>query len=158
MSLSRRRFLKRVSAALAGPLALGAAGCEGEGGPPEGWVKAGPLAGLDPDRYAPRRVRMVPELDGGYLATVYLRRARAGSETVVALSDRCTHLGCPVRFVAASRRFVCPCHGGVFGFRGGRLGGPPQRDLDRYPAEVHDGQVYLGPRIRSRGPAGPAGV
>ena len=45
----------------------------------------------------------------------------------VALSSRCMHLGCPVRFVAAAARFICPCHGGVYDFRGMVAGGPPVR-------------------------------
>ena len=31
----------------------------------------------------------------------------------VAISTRCAHLGCPVRYVETSQRFICPCHGGV---------------------------------------------
>ena len=38
----------------------------------------------------------------------------------IALSSRCMHLGCPVRYVAAAERFICPCHGGVYDFRGMR--------------------------------------
>ena len=36
----------------------------------------------------------------------------------IALSNRCAHLGCPVRWVAPAQRFVCPCHGGVYTLRG----------------------------------------
>jgi Rieske Fe-S protein len=25
-------------------------------------------------------------------------------------SSRCMHLGCPVRYVVAAQRFICPCH------------------------------------------------
>ena len=35
----------------------------------------------------------------------------------IAISTRCMHLGCPVRFVEAAERFICPCHGGVYDFR-----------------------------------------
>jgi menaquinol-cytochrome c reductase iron-sulfur subunit len=64
----------------------------------------------------------------------------------VALSSRCMHLGCPVRYVAAAERFICPCHGGVYNFRGEVAGGPPVRPLDRFYTLVHDGYVYIGPR------------
>jgi Rieske Fe-S protein len=64
----------------------------------------------------------------------------------IALSSRCMHLGCPVRYVQAAERFICPCHGGVYNFRGLVAGGPPVRPLDRFYTYVHNGYVYLGPR------------
>jgi Rieske Fe-S protein len=75
----------------------------------------------------------------------YLRRGRAGEPPVVALAGRCTHLGCPTRFVEGSRKFICPCHGGIFGFDGVVEGGPPVRPLAPWDARVHDGSVYLAP-------------
>src|SRR5205085_7647158 len=64
----------------------------------------------------------------------------------VALSSRCMHLGCPVRYVSAAERFICPCHGGVYDFRGMVAGGPPVRPLDRFYTRVNNGQVEVGPR------------
>ncbi|HEY1716049.1 MAG TPA: ubiquinol-cytochrome c reductase iron-sulfur subunit [Solirubrobacteraceae bacterium] len=66
----------------------------------------------------------------------------------VALSSRCMHLGCPVRFVAAAQRFICPCHGGVYDFRGMVAGGPPVRPLDRFYTRLNKatGLVEIGPR------------
>ena len=46
------------------------------------------------------------------------------------------HLGCPVRFVEAAERFICPCHGGVYDFLGEVDGGPPVRPLDRFYTRV----------------------
>ena len=57
--------------------------------------------------------------------------ARTRSE-IVAVSNRCAHLGCPVRFVEAAGNFICPCHGGVYDFQGKRIGGPPVRPLDHF--------------------------
>jgi menaquinol-cytochrome c reductase iron-sulfur subunit len=51
-----------------------------------------------------------------------------------------------VRFVPASARFICPCHGGVYDFTGSVSGGPPVRPLDRFYTRVRDGQVEVGPR------------
>ena len=65
----------------------------------------------------------------------------------VALSSRCMHLGCPVRYVEAAERFICPCHGGVYNFRGEVAGGPPVRPLDRFYTLEHDGYVYIGPAV-----------
>ncbi len=66
----------------------------------------------------------------------------------VALSSRCMHLGCPVRYVAAAQRFICPCHGGVYDFRGMVAGGPPVRPLDRFYTRLNKatGLVEIGPR------------
>jgi len=66
----------------------------------------------------------------------------------VALSDRCMHLGCPVRYVQAAERFICPCHGGVYDFRGMVAGGPPVRPLDRFYTRLnpHTNLVEIGPR------------
>ena len=91
--------------------------------------------------------------------TVYVRRydtnrdkpspSDKGKEPIpyIALSSRCAHLGCPVRYVAASERFICPCHGGVYKFDGGVDGGPPVRPLDRFETRVKAGRVQLGPRF-----------
>ena len=46
----------------------------------------------------------------------------------------------------AAGNFICPCHGGVYGFLGERIGGPPVRPLDRFQTRVTDGQVEIGPR------------
>jgi len=64
----------------------------------------------------------------------------------IAISTRCAHLGCPVRFVQAAGNFICPCHGGVYGFVGERIGGPPVRPLDRFQTRITNGQVEVGPR------------
>ena len=64
----------------------------------------------------------------------------------VAISTRCAHLGCPVRFVEAAGNFICPCHGGVYDFQGKVIGGPPVRPLDRFQTRVRNGQVEIGPR------------
>lgn len=83
--------------------------------------------------------------------TVYVRK---GSEDLgedpseyVAVSTRCAHLGCPVRFYKAAGTFICPCHGGVYDFEGKVIGGPPVRPLDRFQTRVVDGQVEVGPRF-----------
>jgi nitrite reductase/ring-hydroxylating ferredoxin subunit len=68
-------------------------------------------------------------------------------DRVIAISSRCVHVGCPVRWVAASETFVCPCHGGVYDFRGLQIGGPPPRPLDRFYTLIRGGQVFVGPRF-----------
>jgi len=66
----------------------------------------------------------------------------------VAMSDRCTHLGCRVRYVedieeAAGPGFFCPCHNGVFDEAGGIVAGPVPAPLDRLQTKVEDGQLFV---------------
>lgn len=62
---------------------------------------------------------------------------------VVALSEKCTHLGCGVPFCDSSGRFECPCHGTVFSRGGDYLAGPAPRGMDKYPVEEVDGLLYI---------------
>ena len=55
----------------------------------------------------------------------------------------CAHLGCPVRWFAQSRLFMCPCHGGVYHEDGSRASGPPPRGLFQYEYEVRQGQLWV---------------
>jgi hypothetical protein len=49
--------------------------------------------------------------------------------------------------VRDANNFICPCHGGVYGFEGEVIGGPPVRPLDRFQTRVsRAGQVEVGPR------------
>ncbi|GAA4012076.1 FAD-dependent oxidoreductase [Allokutzneria multivorans] len=56
-------------------------------------------------------------------------RDRAG--VVHAVSLRCTHLGCLVRFNGAERSWDCPCHGSRFDVDGAVLEGPATKPLPR---------------------------
>ena len=48
----------------------------------------------------------------------------------------CAHLGCPVRWFAESKLFLCPCHGGAYYEDGGRASGPPERGLFEYEHRI----------------------
>jgi Rieske Fe-S protein len=50
---------------------------------------------------------------------------------VHAVSLRCTHMGCLLRFNAAERSWDCPCHGSRFGIDGEVLEGPAVHPLER---------------------------
>ena len=83
-------------------------------------------------------------------STVYIRRGSPdlgeSPDEFIAISTRCAHLGCPVRFVEAAGNFICPCHGGVYDFEGGVIGGPPVRPLDRFQTRVVGDTLEVGPR------------
>ena len=65
----------------------------------------------------------------------------------IAISNRCAHLGCPVRYIDAAKSFICPCHGGTYNFEGEVTGGPPVRPLDRFETYVQNGRVLIGARF-----------
>jgi nitrite reductase/ring-hydroxylating ferredoxin subunit len=48
----------------------------------------------------------------------------------------CAHLGCPVRWFAQSKLFLCPCHGGAYYADGSRASGPPERGLFKYDHKI----------------------
>jgi menaquinol-cytochrome c reductase iron-sulfur subunit len=68
---------------------------------------------------------------------------RVGEGEFVAFSINCRHLGCPVRWVAGAKLFMCPCHGGVYYEDGSVAAGPPPAPLARYPVRVNEGQVEI---------------
>jgi menaquinol-cytochrome c reductase iron-sulfur subunit len=121
------------------------------------WEAVGAAGDFPNDTYVPKVVTTVQGIGEVGKSTVYVRAYNEdidgprdpdipGGGEFIALSTRCMHLGCPVRFVAASERFICPCHGGVYDFRGEVDGGPPVRPLDRFYTRVVNDQVEIGPR------------
>lgn len=68
---------------------------------------------------------------------------RTSSREFVAFSMNCTHLGCPVRWLAEADLFMCPCHGGVFYADGKVASGPPPEPLNQYPVRVQNGEVQI---------------
>jgi nitrite reductase/ring-hydroxylating ferredoxin subunit len=68
---------------------------------------------------------------------------RPAANTLLAYSQKCTHLGCAVVPELEQQRLHCPCHRGYFDAATGRpLAGPPRRPLPRINLEVRDGVVY----------------
>jgi Rieske Fe-S protein len=60
------------------------------------------------------------------------------------VSNHCTHLGCPVRWIEEKGEILCPCHGGIYDINGDYVGGPPPRGLYRYTFEIReDGGIYV---------------
>jgi menaquinol-cytochrome c reductase iron-sulfur subunit len=109
-------------------------------------------ADFTPDNFVPRTITLTPNVGEAGKTTVYVRKGNPelpgeSASEYIAITTRCAHLGCPVRWIEASTRFVCPCHGGVYDFQGKVAGGPPPRPLDRFVTRVQAGQVQVGPRF-----------
>ena len=65
------------------------------------------------------------------------------AEGLMALYQRCVHLGCRVPFCKQSQWFECPCHGSKYNTAGEWRDGPAPRGLDRFPVSVQDGVVSV---------------
>ncbi len=121
---------------------------------PFNWQTIGLTSDFTEDTYQTRTIQIVQGIGEAGDSTAYVRKRNSSIDTepedqynqFIALSSRCMHLGCPVRFVAAAERFICPCHGGVYDFRGMVAGGPPVRPLDRFYTRVVGNYVQIGPR------------
>ncbi len=123
---------------------------------PFAWQPIGPPDDFTKQTYATKVIVIVQGIGEAGNSIAYVRTRDPAIDTEpedqynhwVALSSRCMHLGCPVRFVAAAERFICPCHGGVYDFRGMVAGGPPVRPLDRFYTRLNQtsGLVEIGPR------------
>ena len=71
----------------------------------------------------------------------YLARQQDGG--FIALSLRCTHLGCSIAWEEKQKRFICPCHSSAFAINGEVLNPPASRALDYYPVMIENGLVKV---------------
>ena len=120
------------------------------------WQAVGTPADFSDSTYQTKVITITPGIGEAGNSIAYVRKRNPAIDTepedqynhYVALSSRCMHLGCPVRYVSAAERFICPCHGGVYDFRGMVAGGPPVRPLDRFYTRYNQasGLVEIGPR------------
>jgi len=163
-TVTRRRFMEGTALAVGG-IASAAFGLPALGfalGPifedtsPTRWQPVGSEGDFNLESYVPRVINIEAGIGDVGKTTVYVRRFDKKRDKVikgqqpqpyVVISTRCAHLGCPVRYIQASGKFVCPCHGGVYGFQGQVEGGPPVRPLDRFYTRVRNGQVEIGDRF-----------
>ncbi len=77
-------------------------------------------------------------------AKVYPAPVMAGLEAgVVALYQKCPHLGCRVPSCATSQWFECPCHGSQYNQAGEKKGGPAPRGMDHFAMEVAGGVLTV---------------
>ncbi len=69
------------------------------------------------------------------------RRVEAAG--LMALFQRCVHLGCRVPWCGPSQGFECPCHGSKYNSIGEYFAGPAPRNLDRFEVEVVSGRFII---------------
>ena len=82
----------------------------------------------------------------GYLRETVVRNVwavRRSATEVTVFSPICTHLGCRYDWEPTLGRFLCPCHGSLFGVDGKTLAGPAPRPLDTLPVKIENGELFV---------------
>ncbi len=89
------------------------------------------------------RAKQVPE----YAAVI------GGMEQgIVALYQKCVHLGCRVPWCQTSQWFECPCHGSKYSRVGEKKGGPAPRGLDHFVVTVSGSKMTIDTTLVVTGP------
>ncbi len=72
---------------------------------------------------------------------------------IVALYQKCPHLGCRVPNCVTSQWFECPCHGSRYNQVGEKRAGPAPRGMDRFATEIAaDGSLIVDTGTIIQGP------
>ena len=87
------------------------------------------------DDYARNSVTAFPR------GAFYLVRLEDGG--FLALSRRCTHLGCTVPWSEKEKRFICPCHSSAFDISGAVVGSPAPRALDLFRMWIENDALFV---------------
>jgi cytochrome b6-f complex iron-sulfur subunit len=106
---------------------------------PEGrlWLTAYPESALPKAQIAFKGQSCLPGMEAG----------------LVALWQKCPHLGCRVPECRTSQWFECPCHGSQFNQAGEKKAGPAPRGMDRFGVEIGaDGSVTVNTGDINQGP------
>ncbi|MFV0289509.1 MAG: ubiquinol-cytochrome c reductase iron-sulfur subunit [Mangrovibacterium sp.] len=75
---------------------------------------------------------------------LFLHRTENGE--FIALSNKCTHLGCAINLDSQNDRFICPCHSSHFDKLGVVLQSPAKRPLDYFPISIQANKVKVDVR------------
>jgi len=86
-----------------------------------------------PEDFAPGTVTYVRQ------GRFYLARLEDGG--ILALWQRCPHLGCTVREIEG--QFYCPCHNSAFTPQGEVVNGPAPRPLDLFAVSLQEGKLVV---------------
>lgn len=90
------------------------------------------------DTFEPGSVTAFP------IGQFYLARVAEGG--FLALSRKCTHLGCTVPWVEGKKQFACPCHASAYDITGNVINGPASRALDLYQVSIENNVVIVDTR------------
>jgi cytochrome b6-f complex iron-sulfur subunit len=91
--------------------------------------------------------------DGKGTDTVYKGFAEQG---LLAVYQKCAHLGCRVPFCESSKWFECPCHGSRYNKAGEYQFGPAPTGLSHFPITIDSGIVTVD--TAAPGAAAPRGT
>jgi cytochrome b6-f complex iron-sulfur subunit len=114
--------------------------------------------------YAPAARAWVTEYPADALpkaALVYPESILSGMQQagIVALYQKCPHLGCRVPQCVTSQWFECPCHGSQYNQVGEKKGGPAPRGMDRFPITLAgNGDVSVNTAASAIVPGPPIGT
>ena len=75
---------------------------------------------------------------------------------LVALYQKCPHLGCRVPWCASSQWFECPCHGSQYNRVGEKRAGPAPRGMDRFVVVLEGDTITVDTKTIIPGP--PLGI
>ena len=84
-----------------------------------------------------------------YKPAIYKDMSELG---LVALYQRCVHLGCRVPFCKSSQWFECPCHGSKYNQAGEYELGPAPNGLQRFPVKIENGSLLVDTGTLNPGP------
>jgi cytochrome b6-f complex iron-sulfur subunit len=115
-------------------------------------IRASMASSRQPFYYAPGRFYLVPYAVEGAGAEEYTKAGLVAGG-MMALYQRCVHLGCKVPFCVTSQWFECPCHGSKYNQAGEYKLGPAPRGLDRFPLTVEGDSVIVDTTFVVTGPA-----
>jgi menaquinol-cytochrome c reductase iron-sulfur subunit len=108
------------------------------------WSRAAAVADLPEG--VPTLLSFTDQTSDAYLRETVVRNVwavRRSAAEVTIYSPICTHLGCRYDWEPNPGRFLCPCHGSLFGLDGKVLAGPAPRPLDTLPSKIEHGELYV---------------
>lgn len=108
------------------------------------WIKLGDLSEFPAGQTRLAEFKSpVASLDDGETAKIPCWVRHSSTNEIDVFAINCAHLGCPVRWFAQSRLFLCPCHGGTYYEDGSRASGPPPRGLFKYRTRVEGTSLLI---------------